>query len=103
MLSNGNILFAHQFSVKLITSDKKILWHYEPPPGYEVHTAVPSAKTASPLDSSNSIQAFELTRTKQVVWALRQWTPPTSLGPATVIQLLDEPSAPENMHLGGIQ
>jgi hypothetical protein len=40
-LSNGNLLIAHQFGVKLITPEKKILWSYEPPPAHEVHTAVP--------------------------------------------------------------
>ena len=40
-LSNGNILIAHQFGVKLITPKKEILWHYEPPPAHEVHTAIP--------------------------------------------------------------
>jgi hypothetical protein len=249
MLSNGNILFAHQFSVKLITPDKKILWHYEPPVGHEVHTAVPIGNdhvlyiqngdpallrvvnivtnatekeltlptkhpisvhaqfrharltgkgtllvahmdlnkvveydstgnelwsfpatgvwgveplsndnvlitdrigireitrrgdsvwtwapsdtpdyrfanlqqawrlpngntlinnwvnewSKSPVDTSSSIQALELTPHKQVVWALLQWAPPTNLGPATTIQLLDTPSTPENMHFGEIQ
>ena len=41
MLSNGNILFAHQFGVKLISPEKKVLWSYDPPPNHEVHTAVP--------------------------------------------------------------
>jgi hypothetical protein len=41
MLSNGNVLFAHQFGVTEITPDKKILWNYDAPAGYEVHTAVP--------------------------------------------------------------
>jgi hypothetical protein len=41
MLSNGNILFAHQFGVTEITPDKKVIWNYEPPSGHEVHTAVP--------------------------------------------------------------
>jgi len=41
MLSNGNILFAHQFGVTEITPDKKVVWNYEPPAGHEVHTAVP--------------------------------------------------------------
>jgi hypothetical protein len=44
MLSNGNILFAHQFGVTLITSEKKVLWNYDAPAGYEVHTAVPIGK-----------------------------------------------------------
>ncbi len=41
MLSNGNLLIAHQFGVKLITPEKKILWSYDPPPAHEVHTAIP--------------------------------------------------------------
>jgi hypothetical protein len=41
MLSNGNILFAHQFGVTEITPDKKVVWNYVPPGNHEVHTAVP--------------------------------------------------------------
>jgi hypothetical protein len=44
MLSNGNILFAHQFGVTEITPEKKVIWNYEPPAGHEVHTAVPIGK-----------------------------------------------------------
>jgi outer membrane protein assembly factor BamB len=41
LLSNGNILFAHQFGVTLIAPDKKVLWNYDAPAGAEVHTAQP--------------------------------------------------------------
>jgi outer membrane lipoprotein-sorting protein len=41
MLSNGNILFAHQFGVTEITQEKKVVWNYVPPGNHEVHTAVP--------------------------------------------------------------
>jgi hypothetical protein len=44
MLSNGNILFAHQFGLTEITPEKKVVWNYEPPAGHEVHTAVPIGK-----------------------------------------------------------
>jgi hypothetical protein len=44
MLSNGNILFAHQFGATLITPEKKVLWNYDAPAGFEVHTAVPIGK-----------------------------------------------------------
>jgi hypothetical protein len=40
-LSNGNILFAHQFGLTEISPDKRVVWNYEPPAGHEVHTAVP--------------------------------------------------------------
>ena len=41
LLSNGNVLLAHQYAVKLVTPEQKILWHYDVPEGCEVHTAVP--------------------------------------------------------------
>jgi hypothetical protein len=41
LLSNGNIIFAHQFGVTLIAPDKKVLWNYDAPPGCETHTAQP--------------------------------------------------------------
>jgi outer membrane protein assembly factor BamB len=44
MLSNGNILFAHQYGVTLISPEKKVLWNYDAPAGHEVHTAVPIGK-----------------------------------------------------------
>jgi len=43
-----------------------------------------------------SVQVLEVTAAKKIVWALRAWTAPADLGPATVIQLLDEPGIPEN-------
>jgi len=41
LLSNGNVLFAHQFAVEEITPDKKVIWNYDAPKGCEIHTAVP--------------------------------------------------------------
>jgi len=248
MLSNGNILFAHQYGVTEIAPDKKVLWNYDAPPGHEVHTAVPignervlfiqngdpavlrvvniatnavekeitlavkhpisvhgqfrharltdrgtllvahmdlnkvveydsqgnelwsfpgkspwgvtplangnvlitdhdgvreitrrgdSVWSFSPLDAPQyqfasmqqawrlpdgntivdnwvnewskstengpgTIQALEVTPAKQVVWVLNSWTPPTNLGPATTIQVLDVPSSPEDVHFGDI-
>jgi hypothetical protein len=42
-----------------------------------------------------TVQVFEVNPAKQVVWALSSWKDP-DLGPATSIQLLDEPGAPED-------
>jgi len=39
LLSNGNVLVAHQYAVQLIAPDKTVLWHYDVPKGCEVHTA----------------------------------------------------------------
>lgn len=41
MLSNGNIVFAHQFGVTEISPDKKVIWNYDAPEGTEIHTAQP--------------------------------------------------------------
>jgi hypothetical protein len=50
----------------------------------------------APAKWPSTVQVLEVTPDKKVVWALRSWTPPADLGPATVIQLLDEPGRPEN-------
>jgi len=42
-----------------------------------------------------TVQVFEVTPEKHVVWALSSWKAP-GLGPSTSIQLLDEPGAPED-------
>ena len=44
------------------------------------------------VDPTNQpVQAIEVTPEKQVVWALRSWTTPADLGPATTIQILPKP------------
>ena len=49
-----------------------------------------------PKDWHKSVQVLEVTPDKKLVWALRSWEAPADLGPATAIQLLDEPGIPEN-------
>ncbi len=44
LMTNGNILFAHQYGITLINAGKKILWHYDAPAGHEIHTAQPIGK-----------------------------------------------------------
>jgi outer membrane protein assembly factor BamB len=39
LLSNENVLIAHQYGVKLISPEKKVLWNYDAPKGTEIHTA----------------------------------------------------------------
>ena len=41
LLSNGNLLIAHQYAVKLISPEKKVLWNLDAPSGTEIHTAMP--------------------------------------------------------------
>ncbi len=38
----------------------------------------------------------------KIVWVLRSWENP-DLGPATTIQILDEPAAPERVSFGDIK
>src|SRR5579871_168686 len=37
LLTNGDILYARQFHVEEVTPKKELVWHYDPPPGTEVH------------------------------------------------------------------
>jgi outer membrane protein assembly factor BamB len=39
LLPNGDVLFAHQFGVKLVSSDSRVIWSLAAPPGTEIHTA----------------------------------------------------------------
>ena len=44
LLSDGRVLFAHQFGVTLIDRAKKVVWNYDAPAGTEIHTAQPIGK-----------------------------------------------------------
>lgn len=44
---------------------------------------------------AGTVQVFEVTPNKKVVWSLSSWNDP-DLGPSTSVQLLDEPGAPED-------
>lgn len=44
LMSDGNILIAHQHGVKEITHDKKVVWSIDAPRGYEIHSAKPIGK-----------------------------------------------------------
>lgn len=41
LLSNGNLLLAHQYAIKLISPQTNVLWNLDAPKGTEIHTAVP--------------------------------------------------------------
>ena len=49
-----------------------------------------------PKEWPGSVQVLEVTPDKKVVWALRSWEAPADLGPASSIQLLDQPGVAEN-------
>jgi hypothetical protein len=58
------------------------------------------SKNAPPF--AETVQAIEVTPAKDVVWALREWTAPANLGPATTIQFLDG-SVAEAVRFGDIR
>jgi len=47
---------------------------------------------------AGTVQVFEVTHDKKLVWSLSSWKNP-DLGPSTYIQLLDEPGNPDNGEL----
>jgi hypothetical protein len=53
-------------------------------------------------DPRAPVQAFEISPDKQIVWALRSWREP-ALGPAWIIQDLDEPADAGDRHFGDIR
>jgi outer membrane protein assembly factor BamB len=118
-LENGNILFCAARMVREIDAKGGVVWEFGPGdvPDYQVKefqiaTRLRNGNTLvnnwlnpwqeTPSASTRSVQAWELSPRKEVVWALRSWSDPADLGPATVIQLLDEPSGSQPVHFGSI-
>lgn len=44
LMSDGNILIAHQHGIKEITEDKQVVWSMDTPKGYEIHSIQPIGK-----------------------------------------------------------
>ena len=116
-LKNGNFLIAHAGGVSEINRKSETVWECTKADvaDYKMNSLqlawrLPNGNTifntwfnswSGKLDRSNPpIQAVEVTPDKKVVWALRSWAEPADLGPATTIQILDEPSAPEKVSFG---
>jgi len=119
-LSNGNVLITDREGVREITRRGDCVWSFVPsdaqgfpfaslqqawrlPNGNTVINNWVNEWTKSEVNKPGGIQAIEVTPGKTVVWALRSWTPPVDLGPATTIQFLDVPSAAEDVHFGPIR
>jgi hypothetical protein len=111
-LSNGNTLIAGDWSryAREVNAKGETVWEFTEAdlPGHTLG----NIQTADRLASGNTvmccwiagdnntshwpgtIQVLEVTQEKKIAWALSSWKDP-DLGPATSIQLLDEPGAPE--------
>ena len=120
-LKNGNLLVAtNQNMVMEITRTGSIVWDYplSDVPGYKITSPqialrLPNGNTLinnwfnqwnTKLDINNApVQAIEVTPSKKIVWALREWSAP-DLGPSTTIQLLEDPgNTYEKVHFGNIR
>jgi len=107
-LPSGNILVATSGAqvVREINRQGETVWQWTPADAPEYKFSNTQSATRLPdgntiinnwferlpgnLDSSNApVQAIEVTPDKQIVWALRSWTPPSDLGQSTTIQILD--------------
>jgi outer membrane protein assembly factor BamB len=119
-LKNNNFLITDRTGVHEVNRDKQIVWEVtrDQFPEYKI----PSLQQAWRLPNGNTlfntwvnewsgkidpltapVQAIEVTPDKKVAWALRAWGDPVNLGPATTIQILDQPEAPENVTFGDIK
>jgi PQQ-like domain len=118
-LANGNVLVTDRTGVREVTRRGSSVWTFSASDLPDYHFAslqqawrMPNGNTvvnnwvnewdSTPENRNGTLQVLELTPAKQVVWVLNSWTPPADLGPATTIQFLDQPSAPEDVHFGPI-
>jgi hypothetical protein len=111
-LKNGNTLISgnQQGYVREVNSKGKIVWELNKNdlPGITLYCVQQVSRLANgntlicnwfngvaKADWPKVVQIIEVSPDKKVVWALRQWSNP-NLGPASAIQLLDEPGIAEN-------
>ncbi len=113
-LKNGNTLISGNSNgfVREVNKEGKTVWEYtraDAPAWLKIYTVQEVERLANgntvisnwvgsamPEDQKkNTVQFFEVTLKKKIVWALSQWEQP-NLNNATAIQLLDEKGIPEN-------
>ena len=119
-LKNGNTLMSLGLWVREVNAKGETVWQFSASdiPDYKVT----QFQLATRLSNGNTLinnwvnqwstkidpatapaQAWEISPDKKVVWVLRSWLDPMKSGPATTIQLLDEPGAPEDVRFGEIK
>jgi outer membrane protein assembly factor BamB len=114
LLMNGNILaVSNKKFVREINRKGETVWEWTATnaPEYkfsnlQLASRLPDGNTiinnwfnqwSEKLNPTNApVQAIEVTPDKKIVWALRSWNEPANLGPATCIQLLEEPGVVQN-------
>ncbi len=119
-LANGNILITDNTGVHEVNRQSQTVWEVTRAdvPDYKLVNLqlawrLPTGNTLinswvnewnGKIDRGTApVHAIEVTPEKKVVWALRAWIPPMDLGPATTIQILDQPEVPEKGSFGDIK
>jgi hypothetical protein len=105
-LHNGNTLITDENDrlTREVNPKGETVWEFklatDLPPGI----VFPDSQSCTRLANGNTVlcsrgnngkacQLIEVTPDKKVVWALKDWT---DLGPASAVQMLDDPGIPEN-------
>jgi hypothetical protein len=105
-LKNGNTLITDENDhlTREVNPAGKTVWEFSItnlPPEYQIKVAPQTCTRLANGDtifcsrerSGNGPQLAEVTPDKKVVWMLQDWK---DLGPATAVQVLDDPGIPEN-------
>jgi hypothetical protein len=103
-LKNGNTLITDEKDIRTreVSPRGETVWELRPEDLPEAYRFI-NAQSATRLANGNTIicsrggdgkgpQLVEVTREKKVVWVLQDWA---NFGPATAVQILDEPGIPE--------
>ena len=104
-LKNGNTLITDERDelTREVNPQGATVWEFnlktDLPPGISFHGSQSCTRLAngntvicSRGDNGKNCQLIEVTPDKKVVWALKDWA---DLGPATAVQMLDDPGIPE--------
>jgi len=103
-LKNGNTLITDEKDIltREVSPGKETVWELKPGDLPEAYRYI-NTQTCTRLVNGNTIicsrggdgkgpQLVEVTPDKKVVWVLQDWA---NLGPATAVQILDDPGIPE--------
>lgn len=106
-LKNGNTMITNEkdWLTREVNPMSETIWEFNPktdlPTKYQFSSAPQTCSilengnmifTSRGDNSGNSPQLIEINRDKKIIWVLQDWK---TLGPATAVQILDDPGIPE--------